>query len=431
MPAASVPPVPPVPPGASAAPGERLPVPGGRPGDPGPLDGLLADARRHAPGVLALRRALHRHPETGLWLPRTRRAVLDALAPLGLPLSGGPSCDGVVARIDGARPGPVTLLRADMDALPLQEESGLPWASATPGAMHACGHDAHTAMLVGAARLLAERTDRLAGQVVLMFQPGEEGHGGCLAMLADGVLDAASGPVDRAYALHQSPTLDSGVVASRPGPLLASADVFAVTFHGRGGHGSRPYETDDPVAALATAVPLLHAAPARAADPAHPWHLGVGVVRGGTAPGIVPGRARLEGSLRAFDETGRARGRAAVERAVRGAAEAHGCAVTTVWTETAPATRNDPDRTAHALATAGRLLGPERVRVLPRPATASEDFGHVLARVPGALLQLGARPRDAAGSPVPDPAPNHSPRMVLDEDALPVGAALLAALALT
>ncbi|WP_283134448.1 M20 metallopeptidase family protein [Rhizohabitans arisaemae] len=383
------------------------------------LTGAVADIH---PLVVGLRRTLHRDPELGLHLPRTQAAVLRSLAPLDLPTITGRTCSSIVVRVDGARPGPTTLLRADMDALPIDERSGESFASAVPGAMHACGHDAHTAMLAGAAHVLVRYRELLAGTAILVFQPGEEGHGGCLAMIEEGLLDDAP---DRAFALHQSPTLTSGHVASRPGRLLASSDGFTLTLGGRGGHASRPHETDDVLGAATALVQTLHARVTRAADPAHPWQIAVNTLHAGTASNVVAERAVLTGGVRALDATGRERAQALIRRVAAGIAEVHGCTLDLTWSEAAPPTDNDPGQTVYALRTASALFGADRVHTLERPAFAAEDFGHILAKVPGALLQLGTRPPG-----VDAPAPNHSPLMRLDESALTGGVALYAALAM-
>ncbi|GII97030.1 M20 metallopeptidase family protein [Sinosporangium siamense] len=385
-------------------------------------ESLLRDADSACDAVIDLRRALHREPELGLDLPKTQARLLAALEPLDLPTTLGRASSSVVVRLDGDQPGPLTLLRADMDALPVTERTGLPYTSEVPGAMHACGHDAHTAMLMGAAHVLHARRAELCGTALLVFQPGEEGYGGCRKMIGEGLLDPLP---DRAFALHQSPTLASGHVATRPGPLLAAGDVFQVTVTGRGGHASRPHEADDVLGAAAALVPALHARAARAADPARPWQVYVSTVNAGTAPGVIADRAVLTGGTRTLEESARARAVTLVGEVATGIAEAHGCAAEVTWTSIAPATVNDPDQTTLALDTATALLGADRVHILERPAFASEDFGHVLARVPGTLLQLGTRPPGAL-----DPAPNHSPLMCLDEGALVTGVALYAALAL-
>ena len=203
---------------------------------------LLAAASAIQPDTVAFRRALHRRPEVGLTLPQTQRRILDAIAGLPLKITRGEAVTSVTGVLEGARPGPVVLLRGDMDALPMREDTGLEFASEVPGAMHACGHDTHVAMLVGAARLLVDRRDELAGTVVFMFQPGEEGYAGAKTMIEEGVLTAAGRPVDSAYALHISSHWPSGVISVRPGPTLASSDVLHITVTGRGGHGSNPSE---------------------------------------------------------------------------------------------------------------------------------------------------------------------------------------------
>src|SRR4051794_30514610 len=209
---------------------------------------LLAAARADADRTIDLRRRLHRQPEIGLHLPKTRAAVLEAFADLPVEVSTGTSTSSVVGVLRGGRPGPTYLLRGDMDALPLQEDTGLPFASEVPGVMHACGHDTHVAMLLGAARLLAERRDALAGQVVFMVQPGEEGYHGARFMLDEGLLDVVpEAPVSGAFALHISTMWRSGTINVRPGPMMASADQWTITVRGRGGHASTPHLAADPV----------------------------------------------------------------------------------------------------------------------------------------------------------------------------------------
>jgi hippurate hydrolase len=210
-----------------------------------PFGTLLAEAEALLPEAVALRRALHEEPELGLTLPKTRAAVEAALAPLGLPTVRCRNNSGIVATLEGAHPGPTLLLRADMDALPMPEDTGLSFSSKTKGTMHACGHDAHTAMLVAAAKLLAGKRDQLAGRVRFVFQPGEEGHFGAKYMLDEGVLDEPD--PSAAFAIHIDPRLPVGRIAGRAGPFLASADVFTITVRGRGGHASMPHDTLDPI----------------------------------------------------------------------------------------------------------------------------------------------------------------------------------------
>ncbi|WP_086673118.1 peptide-methionine (S)-S-oxide reductase MsrA [Streptomyces albovinaceus] len=228
---------------------------------------LLHDAHALAPDLTALRHALHREPELGLDLPRTQAKVLAALEGLGLEITLGTALSSVTAVLRGGRPGPAVLLRGDMDALPVQEETGLPYASVLDGRMHACGHDLHTTGLVGAARLLAARREELAGDVVFMFQPGEEGQGGAKIMIDEGVLDAAGERVVAAYALHVVSTgAPTGFAATRPGPMLAASDAVHVTVHGRGGHGSSPHSATDPVPAMCAMVTALQTLVTREID---------------------------------------------------------------------------------------------------------------------------------------------------------------------
>src|SRR5215213_4972981 len=228
---------------------------------------LVAAARADADRTIDLRRRLHRQPEVGLHLPRTQAAVLEAFADLPIELSTGTSTSSVVGVLRGGRPGPTYLLRGDMDALPLQEDTGLPFASEVPGVMHACGHDTHVAMLLGAARLLAERRDSLAGQVVFMVQPGEEGFHGARYMLEEGLLDVVpEAPVSGAFAMHVISTFASGSVQVRSGPAMAAADTWRVTVQGRGGHASMPHAAADPIPVAAEIVLALQSMVARRVD---------------------------------------------------------------------------------------------------------------------------------------------------------------------
>src|SRR5690606_26729804 len=266
-------------PSMTAAPAADVPD---APADPAvPPGALLARAGALLDDVVALRRDLHRRPELGLDLPETQARVLEALDGLPLAVATGERQSSVVADLDGERPGPTVLLRADMDALPVPEETGLDFASEVDGAMHACGHDVHTAMLAGAARLLAERRGDLAGRVRCLFQPGEEGHGGAAVALREGLLDGADGadgaggaggaePVSWAFAIHQSPSFPSGMVATRAGALLASADEIAVTVRGRGGHASMPHLSNDPVPVACEIVQALQTWVTRRVDVFHP-----------------------------------------------------------------------------------------------------------------------------------------------------------------
>ena len=398
-----------------------------RPPDP-LLVGLGEQARRLQPRTVALRRELHRHPEQGLTLPRTRDAVLAELADLPLQVHRGRTVTSVVAVLDGARPGPTVLLRADMDALPLQEDSGLAFASQVEGAMHACGHDTHVAMLATAARLLAGRREQLAGRVVLMFQPGEEGFHGARHMIDEGLLDrhGPGGRPDRAYALHVSATLPTGEVHTRPGPLMAAADVLRVRVTGRGGHASAPHDALDPVPATAAMVGALQTALTRRVDAQHAAVLTIAKIVAGTTNNVIPEFAVMEGTLRTLSEPVRTLLHDEIRRVCRHTALAYGCSAAVEIEPGYPVTVNDEAATRRVTEVAGAVLGRNRVAAMPAPIMGAEDFSYVLQKVPGALAFLGACP--PRGDPAAAP-PNHSNRVVFDESAMPAGAALYAALA--
>jgi amidohydrolase len=392
------------------------------------LAGLGEQARRLQPRTVALRRALHRHPELGLTLPRTRDAVLAELADLPLQVHRGRSVSSVVAVLDGARPGSTVLLRADMDALPLQEDSGLAFASQVEGAMHACGHDTHVAMLATAARLLAGRREQLAGRVVLMFQPGEEGFHGARHMIDEGLLDrhGPGGRPDRAYALHVSATLPTGEVHTRPGPLMAAADVLRVRVTGRGGHASAPHDALDPVPATAAMVGALQTALTRRVDAQHAAVLTIAKIVAGTTNNVIPEFAVMEGTLRTLSEPVRTLLHDEIRRVCRHTALAYGCSAAVEIEPGYPVTVNDEAATRRVTEVAGAVLGRNRVATMPAPIMGAEDFSYVLQKVPGALAFLGACPPRADPAAAP---PNHSNRVVFDESAMPAGAALYAALA--
>jgi amidohydrolase len=394
------------------------------------IDGLLDDARVLLPSTLGLRRKLHRHPEVGLQLPHTQQAVLEAVAGLGLELRTGRSVTSVVALLQGARPGPTVLLRADMDALPLQEETGLDFASQADGAMHACGHDTHVAMLVSAARLLAARREGLAGRVALMFQPGEEGYHGARFMLDEGLLEAASAgaaPVSAAFALHVSTQYRAGTVNLRPGTLLASGDKLRIVVHGRGGHASAPHRALDPVPVACEIVQALQTTVTRRVSVFDPAVVTIARITAGTTHNVIPDTAEMLGTLRALSSETRQAVRDQVVRVAKGVAAAHGASAEVEVEAGYPVTVNDPAAAELLRRVAVELVGRDRVTVLADPIMGSEDFSYVLQRVPGAMAFLGACPPglDPASAPT-----NHSSQVVFDEDALAVGVAAYAALAL-
>ncbi|MEV2256214.1 M20 family metallopeptidase [Streptomyces sp. NPDC050147] len=402
----------------------------GQQGTPdGLLAGVLEGARSALPATVRIRRALHRHPELGLHLPRTQRIVREALSDLGLTVTNGHGLTSVVATLEGTRPGagPSVLLRADMDALPQQEDTGLDFASEVPGAMHACGHDTHTAMLIAAARLLAGLRERFAGRVVFMFQPAEESGGGALRMIDEGVLAPPDGPpVEAAFALHITTRFESGTIHLRPGPTFAAADVLKVTVRGAAGHASAPHLARDPVPVACEIVQALQTMITRTVNVFDPAVLTVARIEAGTTTNIIPESARIEGTFRTLSPQTRAAVRERVSRVAHHVAAAHGTTAEVELTESYPPVVNDPVFADAVTRTASTLLGPDDVHHLPEPVMGAEDFSYVLERVPGAMAFLGARPPGERPENTPD---CHSNRVVFDEDSMATGAALYAAVA--
>ncbi|WP_033291758.1 M20 metallopeptidase family protein [Amycolatopsis jejuensis] len=389
------------------------------------LKGLREDAGEL--GLTGLRHALHREPEVGLALPRTQEKVLAALDGLPLEITTGRALTSITAVLRGASPGPSVLLRADMDALPVTERSGVAYAAEGPR-MHACGHDLHTTMLVGAARLLASRRAQISGDVILMFQPGEEGFDGARHMLAEGVLDASGTRPAAAYGLHViAAGIPNGVVTTRRGPFLAAGDIVRVTVRGAGGHGSAPHRALDPVPAACTMVTELQTMVTRGFDVFDPVVVSVGRFRAGTQYNIIPDVAEFEASIRSFSAAAHLRVKDGFLRVCRNIAAAHGLTVEIEYTEAFPVTSNDDHEAEFVAETAAELLGEERFAWAPQPRMGSEDFSCVLNEVPGAFAMLGACP---PGADPAEMANNHAPEAIFDDGVLAGGAALYASLAL-
>jgi len=384
---------------------------------------VLADAERVAADAIQLRRRIHRHPEIGLALPRTQAAVLEALDGLGLETRAGQRTTSVIARLTGGKPGPTILLRADMDALPLREATGLPFASEVDGAMHACGHDAHVAMLVGAARVLARRRAELAGSVLFMFQPGEEGYHGARVMLEEGLLDGTASPTG-AFALHVTHREAAGVITTRPGPMLASGDTVQITVRGKGGHASAPHDCLDPIPVACEIVQAFQTLVTRRVNVFDPAVITIAKIEAGTTRNVIPETAHLLGTVRTVSELTRERVLEGVRRVVDGIATAHGAEAAVELIRGYPVTSNDAGFAEFVLDTAREVLGAERVTPMRHPVMGSEDFSYVLQRVPGAMANLGTRPDGG------EVYPNHSNRMLLNETALASGIALHVAVAL-
>jgi len=385
---------------------------------------VLDQAEALADRTIDFRRRLHRRPEIGLQLPITQEAVLAELADLGLEVRRGGSTTSVVAVLEGASDGPTVLLRGDMDALPLVEDTGLKFASEIDGAMHACGHDTHVAMLAGAARLLTDRRAELAGRVVFMFQPGEEGYAGARYMLEEGLLDVVAPRPVGAFAIHTTSTFASGTINTRPGPLLASADTIHLTVHGRGGHASAPHQAADPIPVAAEIVIALQTMVTRRVNIFDPAVVTIARITAGTTDNVIPVRAELEGTIRTLSAESRASVQTMVAQVADGIAAAHGMTAELSIDAGYPVTVNDGDFAAAVQVSAGRVLGTERVVPMANPIMGAEDWSYVLEKVPGAMAFLGACPPDLT----PEEAPgNHSNLVVFDETALATGVGAVAA----
>ncbi len=382
------------------------------------FDGLVQHVQESfAERIIDLRRDIHREPELGFGTEKTARKVLAALDGLPLDIQTGVAENGIVATLKGGGEGPTVGLRADMDALPIHEETGLPFASETDGKMHACGHDGHTSMLVGAAHALSEMRDRLNGTVKFVFQPAEEGGGGGRVMVEEGVAD----DIDSIFALHLWPGLPFGTAATKAGPIMAAADAFEMRVKGRGGHGAMPHLTADAVAISAQVVTALQTVVAREVDPVEPAVLTVGEIEAGSAFNIIPETARLGGTVRTLNEDLRRSMPRRIEELARGVARGMRGDAELDYTFSYPVTVNDAASARLALGVIGDLFGEDVAVELPNPTMGAEDFAFFLEKLPGAFIWLGVG-EDVSGL--------HTPTFAFDEEILPKGSALLAALAL-
>ena len=368
--------------------------------------------------IVALRRDIHREPELGFDTEKTAEKVVDALDGLPLEIHTGVAKNGVVATLKGEGGGPTVALRADMDALPIHEATDLPFASEIDGKMHACGHDGHTSMLVGAARALCQDhlRERLSGTVKFVFQPAEEGYAGGRAMVEEGVAQ----DVRQIFALHLWPGLEFGAAATKAGPIMAAADAFVMTVKGSGGHGAMPHLAADAVAIAAQVVTALQTIVSREVDPVEPAVLTVGEIGAGSAFNIIPETARLGGTVRTLNIKLRERMPERIEELARGVAKGMRGDAELDYNFSYPVTQNDADAAKVALGVAGELFGQERAVQLANPSMGAEDFAFFLEKVPGAFIWLG----------VGDVSGLHTPQFSFNEEILPQGAALLAALAL-
>ena len=382
------------------------------------FEGLQAEVEENfGEMIVALRRDIHREPELGFDTDRTAEKVLAALDGLPLDIETGVARNGIVATLRGAGEGPTVALRADMDALPIQEETDLPFASETEGRMHACGHDGHTSMLVGAAHVLSEMRDRLGGTVKFVFQPAEEGGGGGRVMVDEGVAD----DISSIFALHLWPGLPFGKVATKAGSIMAAADAFEMEITGSGGHGAMPHLAADAVVIAAQVVTTLQTVVSREVDPVKPAVLTVGEIGAGTAFNIIPEKAHLGGTVRTLDPDLRESMPGRIEALARGVAKGMRGDANLDYTFSYPVTVNDEGAADRVLGVAENLFGAESVLELPNPSMGGEDFAFFLEKVPGAFIWLGVG-EDVSGL--------HTPQFAFDEEVLPRGSALLAALAL-
>lgn len=379
---------------------------------------MLDQAKAIHAQLIAWRRYIHMHPELGFQEQGTARYVTDALAELGLEVQTGVAKTGIVAYLGEGTP--AIGIRADMDALPIQEENAVPYASQTPGVMHACGHDAHTAMLLGVAKILATMPDRPPGQVRFLFQPSEEwsdaeNKSGGKRMVEEGALDG----LDAVIALHVASELPAGQIQIEAGYVTAAEDSFYITLTGTGGHGAYPHQGTDPVFIMAQVINAINGIRARRIDPTKPATISIGSVHGGTVTNVIPSKVEISGTIRSYDEETRARLKSELEQALH-VARALGGDFTLQIRSGYPATYNDPAVHELIRQTASEILGAESLAPSYR-GMGAEDFSYMAQKAPGAMFMLGAKYDDKN-------RPHHTPVFDISEDALPAGTAMLAEL---
>lgn len=381
---------------------------------------FLADAQALADELTAIRRDLHMHPELGFQEFRTAGIVAEQLNALGYEVVTGVGKTGVVGLLPGGQPGDRTvLLRFDMDALPIEDAKAVPYRSQTPGVMHACGHDAHVAVGLGVAKVLAKYREQLPGTIKLMFQPAEEGLGGALAMIRDGVIDRIGPPADRALGLHVSSMHPFGTAAMRTGPMMAASSGLTITVNGKGGHGAMPHQTVDAVVVAAQIIVALQTIVARNVDPDETGVVTIGSIVAGNAGNVIADTATMRGTIRSFTPEIKALLRRRVPEIAQGIAATFGATTDVQINEGVDATVNAaaPTQLVHDVAAA--VLGAGQIDINFR-TTGGEDFSAVLARVPGNFFFLGAG-NEARGIT----APHHNPCFDIDERCLPQGVAIL------
>ena len=383
--------------------------------------------------TIALRRNLHKWPEIGNSLPKTREQVLSALEGLPLDITLHETTSGIAAMLTGGKPGPTVMLRGDMDALPMPENTDLDFASKTENCMHACGHDTHTSMLVSAAKLLSDRRSEIPGRVLFMFQPGEEGYHGAKFMLDEGLLnvsklkDGSDSPIKAAYALHITSSMPAGTVGTRSGPVMASSDTLSITITGKGGHASEPFRTLDPIPVACEIVQALQMMITRRIETFDPAVVTITKLIAGTTTNVIPETAKIEGTIRAVSEKTRNKVHDSIRRVAEGIAATYEMQASVEIKLGYPVTVNDAPSVDFALDVAESLLGEGKAVHMPSPIMGAEDFSYVLNQIPGAMVFLGGTPEGLNPATAP---PNHSNRVMFDEAAMAHGVALYSSLAL-
>jgi amidohydrolase len=385
----------------------------------------LDGAKGLLPETVTLRRKIHEHPELGLHLPKTVAAVREALDGLDVKIETGPSTSGLIVTLQGPTQGRTVLLRGDMDALPMPEDTDLPFKSKEPGRMHACGHDSHTAMLAGAVKLLHKNRAKLAGTVKFMFQPGEEGHFGALRMIEDGLIDKHPKP-DGAFAMHITPNVPTGIFTAKAGAFMASTDTINIRVVGKGGHASTPQFCVDPMPVACEIVLALQSFVTRKISAFDPVVLTIAQINGGTTNNVIPEAVTLVGTLRSVSEASRKRAKEGLKKVAEKVGEAHDARAEVTLTAGYDVTVNDGRMVSLAASAARELFGEHGFAPMPAPVMGAEDWGYVLQRIPGCMVFLGVAPE---GCDHHHAAPCHSNRMMLDENAMANGIALYAAVA--
>lgn len=387
---------------------------------------LMLEASKYAQTLSEIRRELHQIPEFALDLPKTQERILESIAGLG-EITRGTALSSIVLHIKGKNPGPTVLLRADMDALKVVEETSLDFAS-TNGFMHACGHDLHMAAAIGAAHLLASHKDQLNGDVIIWFQPGEEGHHGADIMIEEGMLDVSGQRPIAAYGLHVFTSLPLGAIACKSGPMMASAGDFIATFKGSGGHGSMPWLSRDPVTPMVEAISALQNLINKHFDKFDPVILNVGWIRAGddATTNVIADEASFGATVRTFSETNTKKLHELAPKLVESIAEGFGVTAETSFSRATKVLINDPAAVSRVEEIAKELVGPAGYVPMQTPIAGGEDFASIVAEVPGAFVFLGACPPEIDHVTAPT---NHSAKAVFDDSVLPMGAALLASLA--